>query len=77
MLHCVIIIGQVFLVGGNETPVNFNAYSHFKVEESWDQYRIVAYEYDGDSDYYKVEGVITNEMIPSILNHCAATAQNG
>jgi hypothetical protein len=71
------IVGQIFLVGGNEVPVNFNAYSHFKVQESWGQYSIVAYEYDGDSDYYKVEGEITNEMIPSILNHCAATAQNG
>lgn len=77
MLHCVMIVGQIFLVGGNGVPVNFNAYSHFTVEERWDQYYIVAHEYDGDSDYYKVEGVITNEMIPSILNHCAATAQNG
>lgn len=77
MLHCVMIVGQIFLVGGNGVLVNFNAYSHFKVEESWDQYSIVAYEYDGSSDNYKVEGEITNEMIPSILNHCAATAQNG
>ena len=77
MLHCVMIIGQVFLLGGNEVPVNFNAYSHFRVEVSWDEYYIAAYEYDGDVDKYKVEGVITNEMIPSILNHCAATAQNG
>lgn len=77
MLQCVMIVGQIFLVSGNGVPVNFNAYSHFKVQESWGQYSIVAYEYDGDSDYYKVEGVITNEMIPSILNHCAATAQNG
>lgn len=77
MLHCVMIIGQVFLLGGNEVPVNFNAYSHFSVETSWDEYYIVAHEYDGGSDRYKVEGEITNEMIPSILNHCAATAQNG
>jgi len=77
MLHCVMIVGQIFLVGGNEVPVNFSAYSHFKVEKYWDQYYIAAYEYDGSSDNYKVEGEITNEMIPSILNHCAATAQNG
>lgn len=77
MLHCVMIVGQIFLVGGNEVPVNFNAYSHFKVEEYWDEYYITAYEYDGGSDRYRVEGEITNEMIPSILNHCAATAQNG
>lgn len=77
MLHCVMIIGQVFLVGGNEVPVNFNTYSHFKVEESWDQYYIAAYEYDGTSDRYTVAGSITNEMIPSILNKCAADAQNG
>ena len=77
MLHCVMIVGQIFLVGGNEVPVNFNAYSHFRVEESWGEYYITAYEYDGSSDRYKVEGTITNEMIPSILNHCAATAQNG
>jgi hypothetical protein len=77
MLHCVMIVGQIFLVGGNGVPVNFNAYSHFKVEENWDQYYIVAYEYDGSRVNYKVEGVITNEMIPSILNHCAAAAQNG
>lgn len=77
MLHCVMIVGQIFLVGGNGVPVNFSAYSHFTAEERWDQYYIAAHEYDGDSDYYKVEGVITNEMIPSILNHCASTAQNG
>lgn len=77
MLQCVMIVGQIFLVNGNGVLVNFNAYSHFKVEEHWDQYSIVAYEYDGDSDYYKVEGVITTEMIPSILNNCAIAAQNG
>jgi hypothetical protein len=77
MLHCVMIVGQIFLVGGNGVPVNFSAYSHFTAEESWDEYYIVAYEYDGSSDRYKVEGVITNEMIPSILNHCATVAQNG
>ncbi len=77
MLHCVMIVGQIFLVGGNEVPVNFNSYSYFTVEESWDQYYIVGHEYDGGTDSYKVEGEITNKMIPSILNHCAATAQNG
>ena len=77
MLHCVMIVGQIFLVGGNEVPVNFNAYSHFMAEEYWDEFYIAAYVYDGGVDKYKVEGVITNEMIPSILNHCAATAQNG
>lgn len=75
MLHCVIIIGQVFLVGGNETPVNFNAYSHFTVEESWDKYYLHAVEYDGDSDSYQIPGEITNEMIPAVLNKCAADAQ--
>lgn len=77
MLHCVMIVGQIFLVGGSGVPVNFSAYSHFKVEETWGQYHIVAYEYDGSNDYYKVEGEITNEMIPSILNNCAMAAQNG
>ena len=76
MLHCVIIVGQVFLVGRNEVPVNFNVYSHFTVEESLgDEYSIVAHEYDGSSDRYKVGGVITNEMIPAILNKCAETAK--
>lgn len=76
MLHCVIIVGQIFLVGGNEVPVNFNSYSYFTVESSWgDEYYIVAHEYDGDTDRYKVDGTITNDMIPSILNHCADTAQ--
>ncbi len=76
MLHCVMIVGQIFLVGGNGVPVNFSAYSYFTVEESWDEYYIVAHEYDGDTDRYKVGGTITNNMIPSILNHCADTAQN-
>jgi hypothetical protein len=77
MLHCVMIVGQIFLVGGNEVPVNFSAYSHFKVDSYWDKHYIEAFEYDGSSDRYYVEGVITNEMIPSILNNCAAEAQNG
>ena len=76
MLHCVIIIGQIFLVGGNEVPVNFNAYSHFTANEVWGSYYIRAYEYDGSFDDYEVEGKITNEMIPSILNRCARVAQN-
>ncbi len=77
MLHCVMIVGQIFLVGGNEVPVNFNAYSHFSVGEYWGEYYIEAHQYDGSSDRYKVEGEITNEMIPSILNYCATAAQNG
>lgn len=76
MLHCVIIIGQVFLVGGNKTPVNFNAYSYFTVEEGWNGYTIRAHEYDGNSDDYRVQGHITNEMIPAVLNKCAADAQS-
>lgn len=76
MLQCVIIIGQVFLLGSNETPVNFNTYSYFTAEEVWGTYYIRAHEYDGSVDDYKVQGEITNEMIPAILNNCASTAQN-
>lgn len=77
MLHCVIIIGQVFLTGGNETPVNFNTYSYFTTEEVWGTYYLRAHEYDGSSDDYRIPGAITNEMIPAVLNKCAADAQNG
>lgn len=77
MLHCVIIIGQVFLAGGNETPVNFNTYSYFTAEEVWGTYYLRAHEYDGSSDDYRIPGAITNKMIPAVLNKCAADAQNG
>jgi hypothetical protein len=76
MLHCVMIVGQIFLVGGNEVPVNFNTYSYFTVEESWgEEYYLVAHEYDGNTDRYLVGGVITNEMIPAVLNNCVANAK--
>ena len=77
MLHCVIIIGQVFLVGGKETPVNFKACSHFTGEDTWGLRYLRAHEYDGGSDDYLIPGAITNEMIPAVLNKCAADAQNG
>jgi hypothetical protein len=75
MLQCAIIAGQLFLF--NEASgeyVNFNAYSTFEVRELWSEYYVLANSYER-ADQYKVDGVVTNEMIPAVLNKCAETAQ--
>lgn len=77
MLHCVLIVGQIFLLDEYRNPVNFNAYEYFNVDESWDQYYLVGNKYDGSTNRWKVGGEITKDMIPSILNKCAEDAQNG
>ena len=75
MLQCAIIAGQLFLFdAASEDFVNFNSYSTFEVREMWGESYILANSYER-ADQYKVDGVVTNEMIPAILNKCAETAQ--
>jgi hypothetical protein len=75
MLQCAIIAGQLFLFhAASGDYVNFNAYSTFEVSEVWGKYYIMAGSYDRN-DEYMVDGVVTNDMLPAILNKCAETAQ--
>lgn len=75
MLQCAIIAGQLFLFhGASGEYVNFNAYSTFEVSEIWGEYYVLANSYER-ADKYKVDGVVTNEMIPAVLNKCAETAK--
>ena len=77
MLQCAIIAGQLFLFHAESGDyVNFNTYSNFEVREMWSggENYIVAESYER-IDEYKIDGIVTNEMIPVVLNKCAETAQ--
>lgn len=75
MLHCVMIIGQIFLVNQSIGFVNINSYSSFNVENAWGGRAIAAKTYDGYTHYYDVPSNTTTVMIPSMLNKCAMEAQ--
>ena len=75
MLQCAIIAGQLFLFhAASGDYVNFNTYSTFEVREMWGENYILANSYER-ADQYRVDGVVTNDMLPAILNKCAETAK--
>jgi len=75
MLQCAMIAGQLFLFdAASGDYVNFNTYNTFEVREMWGKSYIVAESYER-IDIYKVDGMLTDDMLPTTLNKCAETAQ--